>query len=132
MLSEEKNDRKRTKKEKIEYSEILFVWTDDQHHGILKWKYHCTVDLLFDLFGLVCFANKNKNCQLPYSCFQISQTGGQWYSDTSPFNIPCQDEQISGNTRTWLEMVSKLWVFFAKPPLRLFFCQLQKYQWPVL
>ena len=23
-------------------------------------KYHCTVDLLFDWFGLVCFANKNK------------------------------------------------------------------------
>ncbi len=23
-------------------------------------KYHCTVDLLFDLFGLACFANKNK------------------------------------------------------------------------
>jgi hypothetical protein len=30
-------------------------------------KYHCTVDLLFDLFGLVSFANKNKNCQLSYS-----------------------------------------------------------------
>jgi len=25
-------------------------------------KYHCTIDLLFDWFGLVCFANKNKNC----------------------------------------------------------------------
>jgi hypothetical protein len=25
-------------------------------------KYHCTVDLLFDWFGLVCLANKNKNC----------------------------------------------------------------------
>jgi hypothetical protein len=31
--------------------------------GILKGKYHCTIDLLFDWFGLVCFANKNKNCQ---------------------------------------------------------------------
>jgi len=29
----------------------------------LRGKYHCTVDLLFDWFGLVCFANKNKNCQ---------------------------------------------------------------------
>jgi hypothetical protein len=28
---------------------------------------HCTFDLLFDWFGLVCFANKNKNCQLSYS-----------------------------------------------------------------
>jgi hypothetical protein len=26
-------------------------------------KYHCTIDLLFDWFGLVSFANKNKNCQ---------------------------------------------------------------------
>ncbi len=47
-------------------------------------KYHCAVDLLFDWFGLVCFANKNKNCQLSYYLFQTSQTGGQWYSDTSP------------------------------------------------
>jgi hypothetical protein len=30
-------------------------------------KYHYTIDLLFDWFGLVCFANKNKNCQLSYS-----------------------------------------------------------------
>jgi hypothetical protein len=26
-------------------------------------KYYCTIDLLFDWFELVCFANKNKNCQ---------------------------------------------------------------------
>ncbi len=26
-----------------------------------KGKYHCTIDLLFDWFGLVCFANKNNN-----------------------------------------------------------------------
>ncbi len=32
-----------------------------------RWKYHCTVDLLFDWFGLACFANKSKNCQLSYS-----------------------------------------------------------------
>jgi len=29
----------------------------------LRGKYHCTIDLLFDWFGLVCLANKNKNCQ---------------------------------------------------------------------
>jgi len=23
---------------------------------------HCSVDLLFDWFGLVCFTNTNKNC----------------------------------------------------------------------
>jgi hypothetical protein len=26
---------------------------------------------------------------LSYSLFQTSQTGGQWYSDTYPFSIPC-------------------------------------------
>ncbi len=56
--------------------------------GILKGKYHCTTDLLFDLFGLVCFASKNNNCQLTHNWFQTSQTGGQWYSDTSSFSIP--------------------------------------------
>jgi hypothetical protein len=30
-------------------------------------KYHCTIGLLFNWFGLVCFANKNKNYQLSYS-----------------------------------------------------------------
>jgi len=38
--------------------------------------------------GLVCFENKNKNCQLSYSWFQTSETGGQWYNDTSPFSTP--------------------------------------------
>jgi hypothetical protein len=56
--------------------------------GILKGNYHCTIDLLFDWFGLICFANKNKSCQLSYSWFQTSLTGGQPYSDTSPFSIP--------------------------------------------
>jgi len=40
------------------------------------------------LLGLVYFANKNKNCEQSYSQFQTSQTGGQRYSDTSPFSIP--------------------------------------------
>ncbi len=57
------------------------------YQGIKKGKYHCTIDLLFDWFGLICFANKNINCQLSYNWFQTSQTGGQWYSDTSPFSI---------------------------------------------
>jgi hypothetical protein len=43
-------------------------------------KYQCTIDLLFDCFGWVCFANKNKICQLSYSWFQTSQTGGQQYN----------------------------------------------------
>ncbi len=35
---------------------------------------------------------KNKNCQLSYSWFQTSQSGGQLYSDTSPFSIPWLSE----------------------------------------
>jgi hypothetical protein len=46
------------------------------------------MDLLFDWFGLVCFPNKNKNCQLSHSWFQTSQTGCQRYSDTSPLVFP--------------------------------------------
>jgi hypothetical protein len=57
--------------------------------GIVK-GYHCTVDLLFDWFGLVCFANKNKICQLSYSRFQTSQARSQQYSFTSPFSVPTQ------------------------------------------
>jgi hypothetical protein len=38
-----------------------------RHRLILKGMYNCTIDLLFDRFGLACFANKNKNCQLSYS-----------------------------------------------------------------
>jgi hypothetical protein len=74
------------------------------HHPnqrILKGKYHCTIDLLFDLLGLVCFSNKNKNCQLPYSWFQTSKTRGQQYSDTSPFSIPCPNlDPYHGQTNT--------------------------------
>ncbi len=33
----------------------------------------------------------------PYSWFQTSQTGGQWYSDTSPFSIPWPN--LSGETQ---------------------------------
>jgi hypothetical protein len=56
---------------------------------------HCTIDLLFVWFGLVCFANQNKNCQLSYSWFKTSQTGGQRYSDTYPFSIPCLQVSLS-------------------------------------
>jgi len=71
--------------------------------GILKGKYHCTINLLFDWLWLVCFANKNKNCQLSYNLFQTSQTGGQWYSDTSPLVFPGQaDHQwVRGTWLAW-------------------------------
>jgi hypothetical protein len=63
-------------------------------------KYHCTIDLLFGWLGLVCFANKNKTCQLSYSWFQTSQTGGQWYSDMSPLLHLIVAPQLSGDITT--------------------------------
>ncbi len=72
----------------LEMPDLSSIGSHGCCQGILKEKYHCTVDLLSDWFGLVCFANKNKNCQLPYSWFQTSPTGGQQYSDTSPLSIP--------------------------------------------
>jgi hypothetical protein len=42
---------------------IAIIYLDQ---GILKGEYPCTVDLLFDWLGLVCFANENRNCQLSY------------------------------------------------------------------
>ncbi len=74
---------------------IILNDSDGSTREYLWGKYHCTVDLLFDRFGLACFANKNKNCQLSYSWFQTSQTGGQQYSDTSPFSIPWQYYECS-------------------------------------
>ncbi len=59
-----------------------------------------------DWFGLVCCANKNKNCQLLYSWFPTSQTGGQRYSDSSPFSIPWT------SFRRWAHLV--LWNWCSK------------------
>ncbi len=55
----------------------------------LRGKYHYTVDLLFDWFGISCTTTDNFCFYLQNSLTQTSQTGGQWYSDTSPFSIPC-------------------------------------------
>ncbi len=80
--------------------------------GNTKWRERLgTIDLLFDWFGLVCFANKNKKCLLSYSWFQTSQTGGQWYSDTSPFSIPCS---IPGNAK-WRERLSTVDLLIRVP-----------------
>jgi len=50
--------------------------------------YHCTVDLLFDWFGISCMTTDNFCFHLQNRLLQTSQTGGQQYSDTSPFSIP--------------------------------------------
>jgi hypothetical protein len=52
-------------------------------------KYHCTVDLLFDWFGISRMTTDNFYFYLQNKLIQTSQTGGQWYSGTFPFSIPC-------------------------------------------
>jgi hypothetical protein len=54
----------------------------------LRGKYHCTVDLLFDWFGISCMTIDNFCFYLQNRLIQISSTGGQWYIDTSLFSIP--------------------------------------------
>ena len=51
-------------------------------------KYHCTVDLLFDWFGISCMTTDNFCFYLQNRLIQSCQTEGQWYSDTSPISIP--------------------------------------------
>jgi hypothetical protein len=55
----------------------------------LRGKYHSTIDLLFDRFGFSCMTTDNFCFYLQNRLIQTSQTGGQCYSDTSPFSIPC-------------------------------------------
>ncbi len=45
---------------------------------------HCTVDLLFDQFRVSCMTTHNFCFYLQNRLVQTSQTGGQWYSGTSP------------------------------------------------
>ncbi len=51
-------------------------------------KYHCTVDLLFDWFGISCMTTDNFCFYLQNRLIKASQTGGQQYSDTSPIRTP--------------------------------------------
>jgi len=52
--------------------------------GMLRGKYHCTIDLLFDWFGISCMTTDNFCFYLQNRLIQASKTGGQRYSDTSP------------------------------------------------
>ncbi len=52
-------------------------------------KYHCTIDLLFECFGISCMTTDNCCFHFQNRLIQNSKIGGQWYSDTSPFSIPC-------------------------------------------
>jgi hypothetical protein len=51
-------------------------------------KYHCMVDLLFDWFGISYMTTDNFCFYLQNRVTPTGQTGGQRYSDTSPFSIP--------------------------------------------
>jgi hypothetical protein len=66
------------------YGAKLSLW-----QGILKGRFHCTVDLRFDWFRISCMTTDNSCFHLQNRLIQTSQTGGQQYSDTSPFSIPC-------------------------------------------
>jgi hypothetical protein len=44
--------------------------------------------------------NDNFCFHLQNRLIQTSQTGGQWYSDTSPFSIPCKNTTVSINDTT--------------------------------
>ncbi len=57
-------------------------------------KYHCTVDFLFDWFGISCVITDNFCFYLQNRLIQTGQTGGQWYSDTSTFSIPCRHVHV--------------------------------------
>ncbi len=50
--------------------------------------YHCTIDLVFDWFGISCMTIDIFCFYLQNREIQTSRTGGQQYSDTSPFSIP--------------------------------------------
>jgi hypothetical protein len=45
-------------------------------------------NLLFEWFGISCTTTDNFCFYLQNSLIQTSQTGGQWYSDTSPLIFP--------------------------------------------
>ncbi len=51
-------------------------------------KYHCTIDLLFDWFGISFMTTDNFCFYLQNRIIQTSQTGGQLYSDTPPLAFP--------------------------------------------
>ncbi len=59
-------------------------WIVGLSEEIPKGKNHCIVDLLFDWFGISCMTTANCCFYLQNRLIQTSQTGGQWYSDTSP------------------------------------------------
>jgi hypothetical protein len=81
-------------------------------------KYYCTVDLLFDWFGSSCMTTDNFCFYLQNRLIQTSQTGGQWYSNTTPLVFPdltnaYRSKRLPGNQ--WVEPPSGR---IRQPPVR--------------
>ncbi len=65
---------------------LIFVY---HKHTLFQGIPKGEVDLLFDCFGISCMTTDNFCFYLQNRLIQTSQTGGQWYSDNSPYSIPC-------------------------------------------
>jgi hypothetical protein len=55
--------------------------------GTLERKYHCTVDLLFDWFGISCMTSDDFCFYLQNRFILTGQTEGQLQSETSPLSV---------------------------------------------
>ncbi len=85
-------------------------------------KYHCTVDLLFDWFGISCMTSDNICFYLENGLIQTDQTGGQLCSDTSPFRDRLKKSTLSfvwsGFSLVSTELLDKIFLFvFIIPSL---------------
>jgi hypothetical protein len=76
---------------KIDVTQAVLVLNVNGRTGTLKGKYHCTVELLFDWFGICCMTIDNFHFYSQNGLIQTGQTGGQLYIDTSPFSVPWVD-----------------------------------------
>jgi len=75
--------------------------------------FHCTVDPLFDWSGFSYMTTDSICFYLQNRLIQISQTGGQRYSDTSPFSIPCIHQLNDALLRSVHRFFSNLWIRHA-------------------
>ncbi len=67
-------------------------WSRQASTAVTVWccqgKYHCTIDLLFNWFGIGCMTTDNFCFYLQNRLIQTSHSGCQWYSNTSPLVFP--------------------------------------------
>jgi hypothetical protein len=62
--------------------------SERQSREYSRGNHHCTIDLMFDWFGISCVTTNHFCFYLQNTQIQTSQTGGQRNSNTSPFSIP--------------------------------------------